>query len=264
MVSKGVIAHVSWLTKWVSSLTYSHKPDGTLCICLDPKDINKAIVWEHYKAPTLDEISHELSGTTCFIKLDATDGFWNIPLDEKSSYLTNFNTHCGRYRFLHMPFGLKMPQDIFEMQMDHLPGIIMIHDDICIYGHTPEKHDWHLVQLIKTAKQDSIVFNSSKCHIRQPQIAFYGTVFTMQGMWLDPSKIQALQDLPTPNSQANLQSFLGLINYLQPIIPGLSDNSVLWEQPIKGDWNPSTDTAFQHLKACICQTLLNTVLMYYD
>ena len=53
----------------------SAKPDGTLCICLNPKDLSKALVQEHYKAPTLDEISHCLSEATCFSKLDTKDGF---------------------------------------------------------------------------------------------------------------------------------------------------------------------------------------------
>ena len=75
---------------------------------------------------------------------------------------------------------------------------------------------------METAKEHGIVFNSVKCQIRQPQIAFYGTVFTAQGMWRDPTKIQVIQDLPTPDSQAKLRSFLGLINYLQPFIPDLS------------------------------------------
>ena len=97
MVLKGVIAPVTMPTAWMSSPTYPHKPDGSLYICLDPKDLNKAIVQEHYKAPTLDEITHCLSGAICFSKLDAKDGFWSIPLDKDSSYLTTFNTHCGRY-----------------------------------------------------------------------------------------------------------------------------------------------------------------------
>ena len=81
----------------------------------------------------------------------------------------------------------------------------------------------------------------------------------------DPSKIQALQDLPTSDSQAKLQSFLGLINYLQPFIPGLSAKTLfLHEQLAKWDWNPSTDAAFQQLKAWICQTLFNATLAYYD
>ena len=115
MVLKGMITPASRPTGWVSSLTHPLKPDGSLHIYLNPKDLNKAIVQEHYKAPTLDEISHHLSGATCFSKLDAKDGFWSIHRDEDSSYLTTFNTHCGRYRFLHMPFGLRMSQDVFQM-----------------------------------------------------------------------------------------------------------------------------------------------------
>ena len=92
-----------------------------------------------------------------------------------------------------------------------------------------------------------------------------GTVFTAHGKWPDPTKIQVLQDLPTPNYQAKLQSFLGLINYLQPFIQGLSAKTMfLCEQLAEWDWNPSTDTAFQCLKAWICQTLLNVTLAYYN
>ena len=92
-----------------------------------------------------------------------------------------------------------------------------------MFGLTPEEHYKHLFHLIDSAKTHGIVFNSAKCHIRQCQIAFYGAVFTGQGMHPDPTKIQALQDLPAPDSQTKFQSFLGLINYLQPLIPGLSN-----------------------------------------
>ena len=37
-VAIGVIAPVSQPTEWVSSLIYPHKADGSLHICLDPKD----------------------------------------------------------------------------------------------------------------------------------------------------------------------------------------------------------------------------------
>ena len=97
-----------------------------------------------------------------------------------------------------------MSQDIFQMCMnqvtDHLPSIIAIHNNICVYGHTPEEHDWHLLKLMQTAAQHSIVFNSSKYQIRQLQVTFCGAMFTAKGMWPDPSKIQALQDLLTPES----------------------------------------------------------------
>ena len=100
-----------------------------------------------------------------------------------------------------MQFDLKMFQDIFQMQMDHatdhLPGIIAIHDDICPFSHTPKEHDQPLLSLMQTAKDHGIIFNSTEYYIRHPQITSYGAVFTAQDMQLDPSKIQALQDLLT-------------------------------------------------------------------
>ena len=130
-----IITPVTIPTEWVSSITYPRKPDGPLCICLGSRDLNKAIIREHYKAPTLEEISHKLAGATVFYKaptkLDAKDRFWSVHLDDASSHLTTFNTHKGR------PFGLKMAQDVFQMRMDQiterLPGIIAIHDDICVF-----------------------------------------------------------------------------------------------------------------------------------
>ena len=105
-----------------------------LYTCLDPIDLNNAIIREHYKAPTPEEISHKLAGATVFSKLDAKDGFWSVHLDNASSHVHTFNTNKGRYRFLRMPFSLKMAQDVFQMRMDQiterLPGFTAIHDDI--------------------------------------------------------------------------------------------------------------------------------------
>ena len=147
-------------------------------------------------------------------------------MDEKFSYLTTFNTHKGGYWFLHMPFGLRMLQDVFQMHMnqitDCLLGIIAIHNDICIFSQTPEEHDRHLIQLMQTALKNEIVFNNSKCRIRQPLISFYTTVLTSQGMKPDHAKVQVL---PTTDNQTKLQSFLAFIDYLQPFIPGLADNT---------------------------------------
>ena len=85
MVDQGIITPVTEPIEWVSSLTYPLKPDGSLHICLDPKDLNKAIIQEHYKAPTLDEITLTLSGAKVFSKLDAKDVFWSIHLNTASS-----------------------------------------------------------------------------------------------------------------------------------------------------------------------------------
>ena len=48
-------------TPWVSSVTFPRKPNGEVKICLDPSNLNKAIIREHYKPMTVEEISHELA-----------------------------------------------------------------------------------------------------------------------------------------------------------------------------------------------------------
>ena len=116
MESRGIITKLKEgePTAWVNSLVYRRKPNGKLRICLDPKDLNKAISREHHVIPTLEEILPKLSGAKYFSTVDATCGYWNVELDQESSYLTTFNSPFGRYRFLRMPFGLKMSQDVFQ------------------------------------------------------------------------------------------------------------------------------------------------------
>ena len=58
MVDKEIITPVTEPTEWVSSLTYPRKSDSTIHPYLDPSNLNKAIIREHYKAPILDKISH--------------------------------------------------------------------------------------------------------------------------------------------------------------------------------------------------------------
>ena len=88
-------------TDWVSSLTYSWKANGKLWVCLDPKDLNAAIGCDHFKTPTLEEITHKLAGSTYFSKLDGTSSYLFILLDNsESSLLMTFNTPLGRFRFV--------------------------------------------------------------------------------------------------------------------------------------------------------------------
>ena len=257
------------LTYWMGIiLSLSHKPDGTLHICCNPKDMNKAIVQEHYEAHTLNEISHCLSRATCFSKLDAKDGFWSIHLDEASSYLTIFNMLCGSVGSCICQFSFKMSQDVFQMWMDqatgYLPGIIAMHDDICIYGHTPGSltntscHWWR--------QPKSTLLSSTALSINQAA----SDCLLWHSIHCPRNATRSLQNSSPPRPPyhwlpGKASSFLGLINYLQPFIPSLSTKMMfLHEQLAEWDWNSSTDAVFQCLKAWICQTLVNATLVYYD
>lgn len=90
----------------VNSLVIAEKPNGTLRICVDPRDPNKAIRPPHYPMVTLNGVLPQLSKAKYLTKLDARSGYWTLKLTEESSMLTPFNTPNGRYRFLRLPFSL--------------------------------------------------------------------------------------------------------------------------------------------------------------
>ena len=64
--------------------------NGSLCICLDPKDLNRAVQHHHYPLPTIEGIATMLHGTKVFTIVDVKNGFWHVVLDDQSSYLTTF------------------------------------------------------------------------------------------------------------------------------------------------------------------------------
>lgn len=115
------------------------KPNAN--ICLDPKDIFKAISREHHIISKLEEILLQLIGAKYFFIVDAECGHnWKVELEQEPSYLTTFNPVFGRNRFLCMPFGFKMFQDVFQGKIDHTfegcEGTIRITDDIVIFSQT--------------------------------------------------------------------------------------------------------------------------------
>ena len=81
---------------WVSSVTFPRKPNGEVRVCLDPSNLNKAIIREHHKPMTVEEIAHELAGATVYTKANALKAFLQIHLMHEASLLTTFNSHRGQ------------------------------------------------------------------------------------------------------------------------------------------------------------------------
>ena len=89
MVELDVIRPVNEPTDWVSSITYVRKADGSLRICLDPRDVNKALKRGQHHTPTIEELSHKFAGATVFSKLDAKSGYWAVQLSLDSQLVAN-------------------------------------------------------------------------------------------------------------------------------------------------------------------------------
>ena len=139
MESQGVISKVTQPTEWVNSMVIVEKPNNKgIRICLDPKDLNRALKREHYRSKTLEGVTAKLTTAKYFSRFDCRSGFWMIKLNNESSVLTTFNTPFGRYKFHRLPFGLYTSQDVFQKTVDEaykgLSGVEIIADDILVYG----------------------------------------------------------------------------------------------------------------------------------
>ena len=95
--------------------------------------------------------------------LKAKSGYWNVKLERRSSYYTTFNSPFGRYRFLRMPFSLKMSQDVFQSKIDQTfegyQGVVGICDDIVVYGKTKEEHDSNFCEMLERCKKTGLKIN---------------------------------------------------------------------------------------------------------
>ena len=120
MVHLNIIKRIHEPTDWVNSMVTVVKQNGKLQICIDPRDLNKAIKREHYPMRTIEEIVARIPNAKVFSVLDASSGFWQVKFDHESAKLCTFNTPFGRYIFTRLPFGISSAEDVFQLVMSEM------------------------------------------------------------------------------------------------------------------------------------------------
>ena len=111
------------------------------------------------------------------------------------------------------------------MILEQCDGAEGIADDVVVYGATEDEHDKNLHQLMNVAMRNGLVFNSSKCLIKERSVSFFGLIYGIAGIKPDPERIRDLQDIPPPRDMKGLQQFLGLKTFLSPFIRNLSEKA---------------------------------------
>ena len=268
LTEKGIIAPVTEPTPWVNNLVIVEKPNK-LRICLDPRDLNKAIQRSHYPMPTIDQLLPDLSKAKVFSVADAKNGFWHVTLDTESSMLTTFNTPHGRFRWLRMPFGLNSAPEEFQRRQNQLVeglrGVRCVHDDILIFGEgeTDEEasrdHDRNFRALMERCRENKLKF-------RRKEVRFVGHLLTSsKGVRADPDKVKAVQEMPVPTDVSAVRRFVGFVTYLSKFLPKLSDVCEplrkLTVQNVEWCWLDAHDRAVSEIKKLVCAC---PVLKYYD
>ena len=269
MEDLGVIVPVNEPTEWVNSMVTVPKKNGTIRLCMDPRDLNRGIQRQHFKLPTREEIMAKFSGAVLFSKLDAANGFWQIELEEESQKLCTFNTPFGRYKYTRLPFGLCSAPEVYHKTVNHmfegLSNVDTSMDDIILWGKTKEEHDYILQKVMQTCKDKNLKLNKSKCELGVKELVFLGDLITSEGIKPDKRKVSAIINMERPKNKTDVQRFLGMVTYLAKWIPELSKKSAplrdLLVEKNDWQWTEKQEDSWNLLKATVSS---HPVLEFYD
>ena len=134
------------IADWAAPIVAVLKRDGnSVRICGDfSVTINPVSKLDRYPIPRVDELFSRLSNGKLFSKLDLSQAYQQIPLEETSKKYTVINTHRGLFKYTRLPFGIASAPGIFQRVIESLlqgiDGVIVYLDDILITGKTQEDH----------------------------------------------------------------------------------------------------------------------------
>ena len=159
LVAMDIIEPVGGPTPWVSPVVKVPKQNDEICLCVDMRRTNKAIIRERYQIPTVDEVLHNLNQTTVFSKLDLKWGYHQLELHPDTRSITTFMTHCGLYRDKRLMFGINSAPEVYQHVIQQtLQGcefVANISDDIIVHGRSTEEHNERL-------KEKNLTLNGEK------------------------------------------------------------------------------------------------------
>ena len=268
LVDESIIVPIDEPTDWVSQMSVAEKKAG-IRICIDPRPLNEVLKREHYKLPVLDDVLPELTSACKFSVCDLKSGYLHCELDHESSLLTTFATPFGRFRWLRLPFGLKVSSEIFQKRLhqalEGLEGVRCIADDVIVWGRSNEEHDARVSLFLQRCSEIGISLNKEKCRFRLSEIPFMGHVVSNKGLKPDPSKVEAILKMEPPTDKAGVERLRGTVNYLSRFVPKLTDVmrpiSDLTHPDVEWSWTSSHDKAFEEVKHLLT---VAPVLAYFD
>ncbi|XP_037076880.1 uncharacterized protein K02A2.6-like [Pollicipes pollicipes] len=212
---------------WISPIVVARRRNGQLRLCVDLKEVNKAVEASGHPLPDMQDLLEQLQGATVFSSLDLKSAHHQLELHPDSRSLTTFITHQGLMRYKRCLFGLKsLPQafqKVMEAVLRGIDGVQVYLDDVIIFARTPSQHEVQLSAVMERLRRRRITPNMDKCRMRQREKEFLGFIISQRGGGaVNPARVQALRDLPPPSGLKDLQTMLGLFGSYSRFVPGYS------------------------------------------
>lgn len=204
------------------------KKDGTQRMCVDYRSLNEVTIKNKYPLSRIDDLFDQLGGAGVFSKIDLRLGYHQLKIRQEDIPKTAFSTRYGLYEFTIMSFGLTNAHAHFmnlmnKVFMEYLDKFIIIFiDDILVYSKSEEEHGEHLRLVLNKLRDHQLYAKFGKCEFWMKEVVFMGHVMSVEGVAVNPSKVEDVLNWESPKSVPQIRSFLGIVGYYRRFIEGFS------------------------------------------
>ena len=261
------ITHAQWAAPLVSVLKSDKR---SIRLCGDYKvTINRAAQADQYTMPSADGIFARLAGKRLFAKLDLSEAYTQLVLDDESQLLAAVNTPKGLFAVTRLPYGTSASSQIFQRELDRLLGHVThaatYIDDIIIGGEDEIELLQALDTVLTILEEAGLRLKLSKCEFMKQSITYLGHTIDKDGLHPTADKLAAIRDAPKPINVGELRSFIGLITFYGKFIPRqatiMAPLYALLQSNVKWVWADEQERAFEDAKRALLES---SMLVHFD
>jgi len=157
------------VSPWGVPVLFVKKKDGSMKLCVDYRELNKATIKSRYPLLQIDDLFDQLQGSCVFSKIDLRSGYHQLKVKSEDVSKSAFKTRYGHFEFLVMPFGLSnapaafmdLMNRVFQPYLDQF--VVIFIDDILIYSKNREDHENHLKIVLQILREKPLYAKLKKC-----------------------------------------------------------------------------------------------------
>ena len=186
------------ISEWAAPIVPVLKSDKqSVRICGDFRlTVNPVSKLDRYPIPKVEDLFAKLSKGKCFTKLDLSQAYQQLPLEEESKKFVVINTHKGLFQYTRLPFGISSAPGIFQRVMESLlqgiKGVVVYLDDILITGASEEAHLQTLDEVLSRLEKAGLRVKGKKCEFMRPSVTYLGHRIDAGGLHPLQDKVQAI------------------------------------------------------------------------
>jgi hypothetical protein len=173
---------------------------------VDYRLLNKKVVFDAFRMPTVEHAFANFSGAKIFSVLDLNSAYYQIPLPAKSRKATAFCAPSGLFEFTKLPMGINVGCQVLSRVVDYLFGdlkhkfLYNFMDDLVVYSSSYTEHLEHLREIFARLEKAGFTLNRDKLHLAQQEISFLGHSVSAQGIKVLGERVEAIRDFPPPKN----------------------------------------------------------------